>query len=82
MSEITVYNEQLHWRTITYSVVGKYWPATMWEPAEYPELIIHSVIGCDEDGIDFEIQLSDDEADYLESQVWKELNNQAGDYDE
>ena len=78
MNEVLVYNEQNHWRKIQYEVIGKYWPATMWEPAEYPDLFMHSVIGCDDEGNEFETELSDDEYDYLESQVWKAINSQAG----
>jgi hypothetical protein len=76
MSKITVYNEQLHWRTIDYSVIGKYYPATEFEPAEYPELVMHKVMACDEDGNDLVLEineLGEDQYDYLEQQIWEAI---------
>jgi hypothetical protein len=75
MSEITVYNEQLQWRTIDCSVVGKYYPATEFEPAEYPELVIHKVMACDEEGNDLILNIDElgDEYDYLEKQIWEAI---------
>jgi hypothetical protein len=76
MSEITVYNEQLHWRTIDYSVIGKYYPATEFEPAEYQELVMHKVMACDEDGNDLVLEineLGEDQYDYLEQQIWEAI---------
>jgi hypothetical protein len=35
--------------TVQFTVDGKYYPATHYEPAEYPELIIHEICVYDSD---------------------------------
>lgn len=35
--------------TLTFTVSGKYYPATQYEPAEYPEVEIHEIMLYDND---------------------------------
>ncbi len=47
---------------VQYTVSGKYYPATQYEPAEYPEAEIHSITSNDVEFINF---LTSDDQDEI-----------------
>jgi hypothetical protein len=72
METITVWNKDGHWRDVTYSIDGSYMPASFDFEAEYPEIVVHSVELCDEDGNPAE--LPDDEWETIDALVWEAIN--------
>lgn len=72
METITVWNKDGFWRDVTYSIEGRYMPATFDFEAEYPEIIVHSVELCDEDGNPE--KLPAEEWETLDALVWEAIN--------
>lgn len=72
MQTITVWNDKCQWRDVTYSIAGRYTPASFDHEAEYPEIIVHSVELCDEDGNPAELPA--DEWETLDALVWEAIN--------
>ena len=52
---------------VTYKIVGKYYPATLEQPAEYPQVYIIRVEPCDPDWYDDMVRAGEIKEDYFES---------------
>lgn len=72
MQTITVWNDKSEWRDVTFEVVGYSYPATFDHPAEYPEIVVHNVACCDEDGNPAELPA--EEWETLDALVWEAIN--------
>jgi hypothetical protein len=72
MQTVTVWNDRCEWREVEYNIEGRYSPATFDHEAEYPEIIVHSVTCCDEDGNPAELPA--DEWESIDAMVWEAIN--------
>jgi hypothetical protein len=72
METVTVWNDKLQWREVEYTIEGEYRPATFEHEAEYPEIVVHSVNCCDEDGN--QIELPAEEWESIGDLVWEAIN--------
>jgi hypothetical protein len=72
METITVWNKDGHWRDVKYSIDGSYMPASFDFEAEYPEIVVHSVELCDEDGNPAELPA--EEWETIDALVWEAIN--------
>lgn len=62
-------NDEVELIEVIFSVYGQYYPATYWEPAEYPELEIDEVTLNGE-----EITLTDKQTEEVEEKCWEYFN--------
>lgn len=62
-------NGEIEMVDVIFSVYGSYYPATYWEPAEYPELEIDEVTFNGE-----EITLTDKQIEEAEGKCWEYLD--------
>jgi hypothetical protein len=72
MQTVTVWNDRCEWREVEYTIEGRYSPATFDHEAEYPEIIVHSVTCCDEDGNPAELPA--DEWESIDAMAWEAIN--------
>jgi hypothetical protein len=72
MQTVTVWNDRCEWRKVEYTIEGRYSPATFDYEAEYPEIIVHSVTCCDEDGNPAELPAEEWES--IDAMVWEAIN--------
>ena len=68
----TVRNKGMDWE-VQYKIVGRYYPATETDPAEYPEIYIRSVQPCDTALYDSLVFSDDFSKNYCDSE---ELNQE------
>ena len=53
---------------VTYKIVGRYYPATQEEPAEYPQVVIISCEPTDPDAYDYLVHQGEIQESYFESE--------------
>lgn len=66
---------------VDYSISGRFYPATQYEPAEYPELEITKIVDLDT-GENITDAISGSEWEAIEEMIWDEVNERGNDYDE
>ena len=64
-------NSEVELIDVVFSIHGQYYPATYWEPAEYPEIEINEVRLNDRDIVG---ELTESELEEIDSKCWDTFN--------